>query len=165
LLESLVALTLAEARVNRAGSACTRIGLSELMFVEAVRHYFETLPAEQSGWLAGLRDPAVGRALTLLHDRPSHPWTLEELASQSGMSRASLAKRFAETVGCPPMWYLKLWRLQIAAQILSDGPTKVAAVAHEVGYESEAHFSRAFKKATGLPPSEWRKRVVVHRSK
>jgi AraC-like DNA-binding protein len=94
--------------------------------------------------------------LTLLHSRPGHPWTLDELAREAATSRSILAKRFTELVGQPPMQYLAQWRMQVAANLLTEGRAKVAAVATEVGYDSEAAFSRAFKKATGLAPGAWR---------
>jgi AraC-like DNA-binding protein len=127
------------------------------MFVEIVRRHLEALPAGEAGWLSGLRDPAIGRVLALLHERPGHSWTLNGLARDAGVSRAVLAERFAQLVGCPPMHYLALWRMQTAARLLADGTGKVAAVAHEVGYESEAAFSRAFKRMVGMPPAEWRR--------
>lgn len=158
LLGQLVEFALAEARMRRAGSECIRLRLSELLFVEVVRRYLESMPAQQTGWLSGLRDPAIGRVLSMLHQRPAHPWTLRELANRAGLSRSVLAERFAHLVGCPPMQYLMLWRMQMAASLLSDGGMKVGAAANQVGYESEAAFSRAFKKVTGIPPAEWRSR-------
>jgi AraC-like DNA-binding protein len=110
------------------------------------------------GWLAGLRDEAVGRVLTLLHGRPGHPWTLDELAREASSSRSAVAKRFAELVGQPPMQYLTQWRMQVASNLLSQSSAKVAAIGREVGYDSEAAFSRAFKKATGVAPGAWRER-------
>jgi AraC-like DNA-binding protein len=157
LLDRLIELTLMEARANAAGSACIRLGLSELMFVEVVRRHIEALPAGQTGWLSGLRDPAIGRVLHMLHGEPARQWTLNELAAQAGLSRAVVAERFAHLVGCPPIHYLTLWRMQMAARLLTDGTMKVAAVAREAGYESEAAFSRAFKKTTGRSPTAWRK--------
>jgi AraC-like DNA-binding protein len=109
-----------------------------------------------SAWLAGLGDELVGRVLTLLHARQGHPWTLEELAREANSSRTNVAKRFAELVGQPPMQYLTEWRMQVASNLLSQGSAKIAAIAAEVGYDSEAAFSRAFKKATGASPSTWR---------
>jgi AraC-like DNA-binding protein len=156
LLSRLIELTLAEARQPRTGGETIRLRLSELIFVEVVRQYLETLPASETGWLSGLRDPSIGKVLTMLHERPAYPWTLNELACQTGMSRAVLAGRFAHLVGHAPMRYLALWRMQIAARRLADGSTKVAAVGREVGYESEAAFSRAFKKIVGVPPATWR---------
>lgn len=161
LLGHLIELTLAEAGSTRAGGDAIRLRLSELMFVEVVRRYLEALAPTHTGWLAGLRDPAIERVLSLLHADPAHPWSLHELADRAALSRATLAERFAHLVGFPPMQYLALWRMQIAARRLADTATKVAAVAHEVGYESEAAFSRAFKKATGVPPAQWRERHAL----
>lgn len=152
----LVELALAEARERRAGGECIRLRLSELMFVEVVRGYLASLSAEQTGWLAGLRDPTVARALAILHEEANRPWTLEELAGRVGASRSALADRFTHFVGLPPLQYLTQWRMQLAARLLADGAAKVAAVGRDVGYDSEAAFSRAFKKITGDPPARWR---------
>ncbi len=156
LLDRLIDLTLAEARTRRAGGECIRLGLSELIFIEVVRRYLATVPADGAGWLSGLRDPAVGRVLALLHEHLAHPWTLEELANKTGMSRSVLADRFVQRIGCPPMQYLTQWRMQVAARLLSDGAMKVAAVGREVGYASEAAFSRTFKRIAGTSPASWR---------
>ena len=156
LLDRLIELTLAEAPVRRPGGECIHLRLSELMFVEVVRRYLETLPTEQTGWLAGLRDRAVGRALILLHEQPARDWTINALAHEAGVSRSVLAARFMRLVGCPPMQYLTRWRVQLAARLLADGSVKVAAVGREVGYESEAAFSRTFKKLAGVAPAAWR---------
>ena len=145
-----------ESRLGRAGAASVLTRLAEAMFIEVLRRYLDDLPPEQTGWLAGLRDEVVGRVLTLLHGRPSHPWTLAELAREAASSRTNLAKRFALLVGQPPMQYLAQWRMQVAANLLAQSGTKVAAIGAEVGYGSEAAFSRAFKKATGLAPGAWR---------
>jgi transcriptional regulator GlxA family with amidase domain len=110
-LEKLIELTFAESREARAGGECVRLPLSELMFIEVVRRHLAALPVEQRGWLAGLRDPVVGRALGLLHERPAHPWTLEQLARGSGASRSVLAERFMLLVEDPPMQYLTRWRM------------------------------------------------------
>ncbi len=157
LLSQLVELTISEAREKRAGADCIRLRLSELMFIEVLRRYFRNIPYGQFGWLAGLRDPFVGRALLLLHRQPEHPWILEELAESVGLSRSALAERFAQLVGQPPMQYLARWRMQVAARLLADGAMKVSAVALSVGYASEAAFSRSFKKATGVSPTAWRR--------
>jgi AraC-like DNA-binding protein len=157
LLDQLIDLTIAEARTPRAGGESIRLGLSELMFVELLRRYLETLSAEEPGWLAGLRDPTVGRALALLHAEPARDWTLESLARATGLSRSVLAERFARCVGETPMRYLNLWRMQLAARLLTDGSAKVAVVGERVGFRSEAAFSRAFKKVTGVSPSKWRR--------
>jgi AraC-like DNA-binding protein len=157
-LDRLMELTLAEARDPAPGGESVRLRLSELVFVEVIRRHLGGLPAEQAGWLAGLRDEHIGRALALLHERAAHPWTLEGLAADVGLGRSAFADRFARLVGEPPMQYLARWRMQMAARLLTDGTAKVAAVALEVGYDSEAAFSRAFKKIAGVSPAAWRGR-------
>jgi AraC-like DNA-binding protein len=157
-LAHLIDFALAESAQTRSGGRCVLLGLSELMFVEVVRRYLATLPAEQAGWLAGLRDPVVGRALALLHGQPAAAWTLERLARETGTSRSTLADRFAHFVGHPAMQYLARWRMQLAAALLAEGAAKVCAVALDVGYDSEAAFSRAFKRIVGMPPADWRRR-------
>jgi AraC-like DNA-binding protein len=164
LLDRLIELTLAEARTRRPGGESIRLRLSELMFVEVVRRHLQGLSADEAGWLAGLRDPGIGRALALLHERPAHGWTLGELAAQAGMSRSVLADRFTRLVGHPPMQYLTHWRVQVAARLLADGAAKVACVGQEVGYASEAAFSRSFKKIAGMSPAAWRDRSSPHAS-
>jgi AraC-like DNA-binding protein len=156
-LNQFVHVALAESRDRRPGAQSILARLSELMFVEAVRRHLESLPAEETGWLAGVRDLAVGRALAAMHRRPADSWSLENLAREAGASRSALADRFAHLVGKPPMQYLMQWRMQLAAGLLTRG-AKVTHVAFEVGYESEAAFSRAFKKLTGHSPGAWRER-------
>jgi AraC-like DNA-binding protein len=141
-------LAIDESQRKRAGGECVLARLSELMFVQVVRRYLESLPEDHTGWLAGLRDRHVGRALSLLHGDPAHPWTLEALAQRIGLSRSALADRFTHFVGQPPMQYLTCWRMQVAAGLLAGGHASVAGVALAVGYDSEAAFSRAFKKGT-----------------
>jgi len=122
-----------------------------------VRRYVDGLPAEQTGWLAGLRDPAVARALALMHGDVARSWTVEELGREAGMSRSALAERFQRVIGVAPMHYLAQWRMQVAAQTLRDTSASLAQVAERVGYESEAAFSRAFKKEFGTAPATWRR--------
>ena len=128
------------------------------MMTSPRRQYLETLPSAQTSWLSGLRDPTVGQALAALHGEPGVPWTVERLARLVGLSRSVLAERFTEMVGHPPMQYLALWRMQLASRLLIEGG-QVAAVAGAVGYESEAAFSRAFKKLVGQAPATWRSAV------
>ena len=161
LLNILIDLTLDEAYRPRTGGEAIRLRLGELIFVEVMRRYLEALPAHETGWLAGLRDPLVGKVLVMLHEQPAYPWTLNELARRACASRAALAARFTHVVGHAPMHYLTLWRMQIAARRLADSSMKVAAVGREIGYESEAAFSRAFKKTVGLSPSAWRHNAAV----
>jgi AraC-like DNA-binding protein len=152
----LLTIAAREASAARPGGENVLARVSELMFVETIRRYIEALPPSGTGWLAGLRDPVVGQALAALHGEPSLAWTVEGLARVAGVSRSVLAERFAEMVGQPPMQYLALWRMQLASRLLLDGG-QVAAVADAVGYESEAAFSRAFKKLVGAAPGTWRK--------
>ncbi|MGE3511013.1 MAG: AraC family transcriptional regulator [Vicinamibacterales bacterium] len=157
-LTTILNIAVLESGRSRAGGENVLARLSELMFVEAVRRHLESLPETHVGWLAGLRDPLVGKALAVLHGAPKEPWTVERLGREVGTSRSVLAQRFAELVGQPPMQYLALWRMQLASRLLCDGQG-VAAVADAVGYESEAAFSRAFKKLVGEAPALWRRRI------
>ncbi len=155
-LGTLLMIATSESGRSRAGGENVLARISELVFVEAIRRYLETLPPNQTGWLAGLRDPMVGQALAALHNDASKPWTVEGLARQAGLSRSVFAARFTAMVGYPPMQYLALWRMQLAARLLANG-SGVASVAEAVGYESEAAFSRAFKKLVGQAPGSWRR--------
>ncbi|REG50387.1 AraC-like DNA-binding protein [Paraburkholderia sp. BL6669N2] len=156
-LESSLRFAAAEAAEWRVGSAIVLARLSELLFVEAVRRCIDALPSDRKGWLAGVGDRFVGRALALMHAQPAHGWTVDELARKAGLSRSALAQRFTQLLGQPPMQYLAHWRLQIAAQELRVGTKSLAAVADQVGYESEAAFNRAFKREFGMPPAGWRR--------
>jgi AraC-like DNA-binding protein len=162
-LGTLVNAAVKESGVGRAGGENILARLSELMFVEAIRRYVETLSRDQNGWLAGLRDPVVGQALGALHGQADDAWTVERLARVVGVSRSVLAERFTEMVGHPPMQYLALWRMQLASRLLTEG-RHVAEVADAVGYESEAAFSRAFKKLVGQAPTTWRRGTPEARS-
>jgi AraC-like DNA-binding protein len=155
-LAAMLEIALRGERRGQPGTENVLSRLSELMFVEALRRYLAELPNERRGWLSGLRDPVVGCALEVMHGAPRDPWTVESLGRAVGVSRSVLAARFAEMVGHPPMHYLTLWRMQLASGLLRDG-RQVLDVADAVGYESEAAFSRAFKKLMGVPPANWRR--------
>ncbi len=146
-----------EISTGRPGSETVLAKLSELLFVEAVRRYAESLPEGQTGWLAGLREPYVARALALLHRDIARRWTVDDLGREVGLSRSALADRFLRLLGVPPMQYLTNWRMQVATQKLRDTSASIAQVAEIVGYDSEAAFSRAFKKALGTAPATWRR--------
>lgn len=146
----------AESQPGRVGAETMLTRMAELMFVEVVRRHLERLIPEHEGWLAGLREPIVGAALSCLHADPARDWTLAALAHAAGASRTVLAERFTRLVGMPPMQYLTQWRLQLAASLLTGTASKVAAVGAQVGYESEAAFSRAFKRAMGRSPAAFR---------
>jgi AraC-like DNA-binding protein len=156
-LGRLVELALAESETPRAGGECVLSRLSELLFVELVRRYLSALPPESESWLAGLRDPSIGRALAELHDRPTHDWSLDELAREVGLSRSALAERFTQFVGVPPMQYLAQWRMQLASSLLAGTALSLAEIAARVGYGSETALSRAFKRWLGASPGEWRR--------
>jgi AraC-like DNA-binding protein len=147
----------AESREQRSGSGAVLERLSEMMFVDAARRHLASLDAGASGWLAALRDRHVGRALTLLHERVAADWTVDELGREVGLSRSALHDRFVELVGQPPMQYLADWRMQRAASLLRESDAAVLAIAQDVGYDSEASFSRAFKRLVGQPPAAWRR--------
>ena len=154
-LADLLRLGVEESRAQRPGSQSLLAKLSELAFTEALRRYAQSNPPELKGWLAGLQDPYVGRALALLHGGPTRGWTVEELGREVALSRSALAERFAVTIGLPPMQYIAQWRLTLAA--LRGGGESIARIAERSGYDSEAAFTRAFKREYGVPPSVWRK--------
>lgn len=142
------------------GAATVLAKLSELLFVESVRRYLASLPPEGTGWLAGLRDPVIGRALSLLHSRVEEDWTAEKLASEVAMSRSAFAERFTGLLGQPPMRYLTGWRMQLARRQLRDSRAAIAQIAFDVGYTSEAAFTRAFRRECGVPPAVWRRQAA-----
>jgi AraC-like DNA-binding protein len=159
-LEGSIRHLLSEAASGRPGRTVLLSKMAEALFIETLRRYMERLPPEQIGWLAGARDPVVGTALALLHRKPSHPWTVAELASEVGSSRAVVAKRFTRLLGEPPLTYLARWRLQLAARQLQTTQQVILQVASDVGYESEAAFNRAFKREFGVPPAQYRKTLT-----
>jgi AraC-like DNA-binding protein len=146
-----------EATSGRAGSEAMLAKLSEALFVDTLRRYVAALPEQTTGWLAGARDEVVGRSLALMHSRANHPWTIADLAGEVGVSRSALVARFTRYLSDPPMTYLTGWRLRLAAQALAATPRGVAAIAADVGYESEAAFNRAFKRQFGVPPARYRR--------
>jgi AraC-like DNA-binding protein len=156
-IADLLRLGVEESKAQNPGARSLLAKLSELTFIEALRRYIQSQPLDQKGWLAGLRDPYVGRALALLHEKPSHKWTVDELAREVALSRSALAERFVDMIGEPPMQYLTRWRLALAARALRTNFDPIARIAERSGYDSEAAFTRAFKRAFGMPPSVWRK--------
>ena len=141
------------------GATTVMAKMSEMLFVEVVRRYLTALPREEIGWLAGLRDPAIGRALSLMHARLNEDWTADTLAREVNLSRSAFADHFTALIGVPPMRYLLNWRMQVATQKLRKTRRTIAEIAFEVGYQSEAAFTRAFRREFGLPPATWRKRT------
>jgi AraC-like DNA-binding protein len=159
-LAFLISAARAETETRRTGGEGVLARLGELLFVEAIRCHIEALGPEQTGWLAGLGDRHVGQALNLLHGDPAADWTLDELAKSVGLSRSTLAQRFTHLIGQPPMQYLTRWRMQLAAGLLASGRDPIARVAEAVGYDSEAAFNRAFRRAVGTPPAAWRQAQI-----
>jgi len=146
-----------ESNDRRPGGDAVLERLSEMMFVDTARRYLDGLPEDATGWLAGLRDRFVGRALALMHERPDHAWSVDDLAHEVGLSRSALHERFVRYVGQPPMQYLASWRIQLGARLLRESNRNVATIALDVGYDSEAAFSRAFRRMVGMPPAAWRR--------
>ena len=151
-------LTLSASAAPPVGATAARARLAELVVIEALSRYVDWLPPGGKGWLAGLGDRFVGRALALVHGRPSEPWTVERLGRQVGLSRSALAERFGDVMGEPIFAFLTRWRLLMAAEFLLTTTRPIAAIAHEAGYESAGAFSVAFKRVFGKPPSIWRRK-------
>jgi AraC-like DNA-binding protein len=156
-LRGSVQLMMEEARSLGPGGDAVITRFSDILVVQAIRHWLRTDPHAQTGWLGALQDPQVGRALTLIHRDPTHPWTVEDLAEAVGVSRSGLAARFADLVGQSPMAYLRQWRFEVARNWLRDTDQTLAEIAEQLGYDSEASFSRAFKKTTGQTPGSVRR--------
>jgi len=156
-LEASVRYALAEARSPRPGGAGVLAKLAEVLFIEVLRMHMNEQGEGRTGWLAGVRDRIVGAALHALHRSPSHPWTLEELARAAGTSRSVLAERFQQLVGSSPIQYLTQWRMLLASNLLSRSNASLASIAHEVGYQTDTAFSRAFRREFGQPPAAWRR--------
>src|SRR5688500_10475537 len=162
-IESAIRHCASESELHQPGRLAVLAKLAETVFVETLCRYMDELPPERTGWLAGARDPRVGRALALVHRNPARAWTLPELARASGTSRTVPAHRCAQVMGEPPLAYLARWRLQLGARLLLTTNRTILQVACDVGYESEAAFNRAFKRTFGAPPGRYRReRKVGH---
>jgi AraC-like DNA-binding protein len=155
--EQSIRLSVEAVNADKSGSRAVLAKMSELLFIEALRRYIHGLPAEQTGWLAGARDPMIGQALSIMHQDPAYPWSIEHLVRKVGVSRTRLAERFRHYLGQSPMAYLANWRLILAAEKLQAPGRSVAEIAAEVGYGSEAALNRAFKRHYGVPPAQFRK--------
>ena len=152
------ALSLSASDAPPLGATAARSRLAEIVFVEAFARFVQTMPPGGKGWLAGLNDRYVGRALALVHGRPAEAWTVEKLGRQVGLSRSALADRFAEVMGEPVFAFLTRWRLMLAAEFLLTTARPVKSIATDAGYESAAAFAAAFKRSFGKPPTAWRRR-------
>jgi AraC-like DNA-binding protein len=155
-IEASVRFASAELASGRLPSSEVMSRLSETLLVEAVRHYSSTLPENDTGWLSGLKDPCVGRALTLIHRNIGKNWSAEALAKEVALSRSAFVDRFTSLVGMPPIRYLTVWRMRTAQLQLREKHVTIAQLAHAVGYQSEEAFSRAFKREVGVSPARWR---------
>ena len=153
--------TVSEVESSDAGAGAVLARLSELVFLETLRRYLRELPPGQTGWLAGARDPLVGQTLALLHQHPGQPWTIAELARRVGTSRTVLADRFRFYLGEPPIAYLTRWRLNLAAEMLASTQLGIGEIAGKAGYTAEAAFNRAFKRAFGCPPAQFRQGKAI----
>jgi transcriptional regulator GlxA family with amidase domain len=143
------------------GSAVMVARILDLIFIQIMRAWAAGTDVEPN-WLAGALDPQIGLALTTIHRNPGHDWTVEELARACNLSRSAFAARFVARVGKPPATYLAHVRLDTATDLLRDTSLPVALIAQNVGYASEAAFSRAFKNRYGTPPTRWRRDVRGH---
>ncbi|MEM7144915.1 MAG: AraC family transcriptional regulator [Verrucomicrobiota bacterium] len=161
-LRGSVKIMMQEAQSLGPGGDAVITRFSDILVVQAIRHWLQTDPNAQTGWLGALQDPQVGRALALIHRDPTQPWTVESLAGAVGVSRSGLAARFADLVGETPMTYLRQWRFEVARNWLRDTDQTLAEIAEQLGYESEASFSRAFKKATGQTPGSVRREAEAN---
>jgi len=142
------------------GSAEMISRVLDLLFIQVLRAW-AVRPDATAGWLTGAMDPVIGDAITSIHASPAHPWTIERLAGKSNLSRSAFAERFVRRVGTPPAAYIALVRLESAADLLQYTTESISTVASEIGYDSEAAFSRAFSKRYGMPPSKWRRRTAA----
>lgn len=161
-LEASVRYALNEARSPRPGGAVVLAKLAEVLFIEVLRLYINEQAPGRTGWLAGVGDRIVGAALSALHKRPAHGWTLEELAREAGSSRSVVAERFQQLVGSSPMQYLTQWRMLLAANLLARSNAPLARIAEDVGYQTDTAFSRAFRREYGTPPATWRRSQASH---
>ncbi|MGH9164683.1 MAG: AraC family transcriptional regulator [Acidimicrobiales bacterium] len=156
-MHSTLGLMAAEARELRPGGETVITRLADILVIQAIRSWIETEPAAQTGWLGALRDHQIGYAIGLIHREPARAWTLALLAKEAAMSRSAFAARFSELVGEPAMHYVARWRMQLAVAALKDGDATVRELADRLGYQSEAAFSRAFKRVVGMPPGGLRR--------
>jgi AraC-like DNA-binding protein len=156
-IQSTVQLMTAEAQELRPGGDTVIIRLADILVIQAIRAWLDSDAAAKNGWIAALRDKQIGRSIALIHRDPARAWTIESLAKAVAMSRSAFAARFAELVGAPPMQYIARWRMQVAMTMLKDHPGGIGDVAARLGYQSEAAFSRAFKRFNGVAPGAVRR--------
>ncbi len=156
-MQSTLQLMAAEARERRPGGESVITRLGDILVVQAIRSWIETDPAARNGWLGALRDRQIGKAIALIHRDPARTWTVASLAQEVAMSRSAFAARFTALVGEPVMQYVTRWRMCVAMDALKEEDTSVAELAYRLGYQSEAAFSRAFKRVLSVTPGTIRK--------
>jgi AraC-like DNA-binding protein len=165
-IAAIVQLLAGEVGSRAPGSRAAIARLIDLLLIAAIRRWAESQPDDTTrSWLTALRDPTIATVLALLHSRPNEPWTIESFAREVNVSRATLARRFTDAVGEPPLAYLTRWRMHLAAQRLRHTTESLRAIAHSVGYTSEYAFSRAFSRHRGQPPGRYRRSATVHSSR
>lgn len=162
-MQSTLRLMAIEAKELRPGGETVITRLADILVIQAIRSWIERDPAAQTGWLGALQDKQVGRAIALIHREPARPWTVASLASEVAMSRSGFAARFTELVGEPAMQYVTRWRMHVAATLLQEEDATLGALAARLGYQSEAAFSRAFKRFTGTSPGAARRQPATAR--
>lgn len=163
-LESSIIYALDEALSLRPGGSGVLSKLSEVLFIEVLRLYMSEQQPDRMGWLAGASDRIVGAALQAIHEQPARQWTVDALARRAGASRSVLAERFMQLVGSPPMQYMTQWRMLLAANLLTGSNASLTRIAEDVGYQTDAAFSRAFRREYGTPPATWRRARSTQRA-
>jgi len=156
-LERSLRFSVTQAASGDAATSAILAKLSEAFLAETLRRYQQSLPPSQLGWIAGARNPEVGKALMLMHHQHRFPWTISDLAHEVGVSRSVLSERFQHFLGVSPIAYLTRWRLQLAARALRSTSQPIVQLASDIGYDSEASFNRAFKREYGMPPARYRR--------
>jgi AraC-like DNA-binding protein len=156
-LEPTLKFIACEAESGRPGAQTVISRLADVLFIQIVRGHLASLPANSPGWLGALSDPQIGAALGVIHQTPEQNWTVQSLAAKVAMSRSAFASRFTRLVGEPPLQYITRWRMQKAAGLLREGNATLGQIAQSVGYDSEAAFSKAFKRAVGSAPGAYRR--------
>lgn len=155
-LDTTIGFLLSEVKSRRPGATPIIARLSDILFIQAVRAFAVTNSCGQQNWFAAAADAQIGEALARIHRAPQGAWTVEKLAAVAGMSRSAFAARFSALVGEPPLRYLSRWRMHLAIEMLREGRLSTAEISSQMGYESEAAFSKAFKKWNGRGPGAYR---------
>ena len=156
-IQSTLRLMATEARLMRPGGETIITRLADILVIQAIRSWMAQDPLAQTGWLGALRDKQVGYAILLIQRGPARQWTVASLAKEVGMSRSAFAARFKELVGEAPMQYITQWRMNLALTWLKKEGVSVSELANRLGYQSEAAFSRTFKRSIGVSPGTARR--------